>query len=101
MSDKVCKFCAGLLDPVQDRGSDTCEGCWYEMRLEPEAFERTMRGLGVEIRRNGHGFTRLDDGSVVHINRIPYRLASEPAPVNPTRAEVDQWLRDAEERKKG
>lgn len=87
---KLCRFCGGEVDPVEAGDSDTCEACWYGMRLEPKAFERRMRKRGVKLADGGHGFTRLDDGSIVHIHRDPYRLASEPAPVNLTRAELDE-----------
>lgn len=93
-----CKFCKGALDPVEDRGSDTCGACWYGMRLEPDQFEKDMAERGVEIAEGGHGFAQIDDGSIVHFNRAPYRLASEPAPVNPTRAQLDEWTRTGKRR---
>lgn len=42
-----------------------------------------------------HGFVRIDDGSIVHLNRSPYRLASDPEPINPTRAQLDEWAKSS------
>jgi hypothetical protein len=76
-----CKFCSGQVEPeVGD--DDTCESCWYGMRLEPAEFEADMQQRGVEFASGGHGFQELPDGTTVHVHRAPYRLASEPAPSN-------------------
>jgi hypothetical protein len=90
MSD--CKFCKREVDPEMG-DSDTCDSCWYGMRLDPDEFEANMEALGVELADGGHGFAQIDDGSIVHFNRAPYRLASEPEPVNPTRAQLDEWAK--------
>lgn len=95
----VCKFCSRELDPVTE-ADDTCESCWYGMRLEPEEFEADMKARGVELADGGHGFDQLDDGSTVHFNRAPYRLATETAPVNPTRAELDAISEAARKRRR-
>jgi hypothetical protein len=90
LTPRVCKFCKRDIEPEMG-DTDTCDSCWYGMRLEPDAFEAQMSRTGVELADGGHGFTQIDDGSVVEFNRAPYRLASEPAPVNPTRAQIDAW----------
>ena len=72
----ACRFCSGTVEPeVGD--DDTCETCWYGMRLEPEMFEQRMKSLGVTLKRGAHGWHQREDGSVIHVNASPY----EPGPV--------------------
>lgn len=89
---RECKFCKLEVDPVECGDSDVCESCWYGMRLEPEEFEARMARLGVQLADGGHGFQAIDDGSIVHLNRDPFRLASEPAPDN---AGIAAWIAEA------
>lgn len=46
MSEQTeCDYCGGSLEP-DERDSGTCDGCWYGMRLEPEAWEARLAAIG-------------------------------------------------------
>ena len=45
-----CKIC-DKEDESVDENNSICDGCWYGMRLDPEAWKEQIKAKGIEIER--------------------------------------------------
>lgn len=80
MTEGGCKFC-GAVDEETKAGSDTCDGCWYGMRLEPEEWRVRLAKAGRAPRyRGGCVLESREDGSAAIVCRDPFVPGLEVAP---------------------
>lgn len=74
----LCKFCDRELEP-DEAASQTCDGCYYGMRLDPAGWKRSLKKAGKKKPVQGLGCQHLplENGGAAIVCYDPYQTAED------------------------